>query len=54
MPCPVCKASTHSLTRVHASRASQVLKKEAPDIIDRLIAVGATDILVFALSNCRV
>ena len=35
---------------VHA----MVVKKEVPDIIEKLVAVGATDILVFALSNCRV
>ena len=31
-----------------------VLKKEVPGIIDRLVASGAMDILVFSLANCRV
>lgn len=31
-----------------------VAKREVAEIIDRLSAVGATDILVFSLSNCRV
>eukprot|EP00325_Prymnesiales_sp_UTEX-LB-985_P026150 CAMPEP_0174732052 /NCGR_PEP_ID=MMETSP1094-20130205/58695_1 /TAXON_ID=156173 /ORGANISM="Chrysochromulina brevifilum, Strain UTEX LB 985" /LENGTH=736 /DNA_ID=CAMNT_0015934513 /DNA_START=54 /DNA_END=2264 /DNA_ORIENTATION=+ len=34
--------------------SSMVLKKEVPDIIDRLINAGAEDILVFNLTNCRV
>ncbi|KOO27671.1 ATP phosphoribosyltransferase [Chrysochromulina tobinii] len=35
---------------VHA----MVIRKEVPNIIDELCAVGATDIIVFALANCRV
>jgi len=31
-----------------------VLRKQVPDIMEKLIAVGATDILVFGLANCRV
>jgi len=34
--------------------SSMVLKREVADIIDKLDGVGATDILVFSLSNCRV
>lgn len=33
---------------------AMVLKKEVSDIIDKLVAVGATDVLVFSLANCRV
>ena len=33
---------------------AMVLKKEVAEIIDRLTDCGAEDILVFALSNCRV
>ena len=33
---------------------AMVARKSVPEIIDKLTAVGATDILVFALSNCRV
>ena len=33
---------------------AMIAKKEVADIIDRLINSGAEDILVFALSNCRV
>ena len=33
---------------------AMISKKEVADIIDRLISSGAEDILVFALSNCRV
>lgn len=35
---------------VHA----MVLRKAVPEIIDQLIAIGATDVLVFSLANCRV
>jgi ATP phosphoribosyltransferase len=35
---------------VHA----MVIRKEVPNIIDELCAVGATDIIVVALANCRV
>ena len=31
-----------------------VAKKEVPDILEKLDAAGATDILVFSLTNCRV
>ena len=31
-----------------------VLKKSVPNIMDSLDAVGATDVLVFSLTNCRV
>jgi ATP phosphoribosyltransferase len=34
--------------------SSMVLKSEVADIMDRLKEVGATDILVFNISNCRV
>ena len=34
--------------------SAMVPKKEVPDIIDQLIGVGATDVLVFSLTNCRV
>ena len=33
---------------------AMVRKKEVAEIIERLEKAGATDILVFALSNCRV
>ena len=31
-----------------------VHKKKTADIIDQLVAIGATDILVFTMRNCRV
>ena len=34
--------------------SAMVTKREVADIIDRLDAVGATDVLVFSLTNCRV
>ena len=33
---------------------SMVLKKEMADVMDRLVAIGAEDILIFNLDNCRV
>jgi len=33
---------------------AMISRKEVAEIIDRLVAAGAEDILVFALSNCRV
>ncbi|GJE92531.1 ATP phosphoribosyltransferase [Phanerochaete sordida] len=34
--------------------SAMVLKKEAADVMDRLAAIGAEDILIFNLDNCRV
>ena len=34
--------------------SAMVAKREVADIIDKLSAVGATDVLVFSLTNCRV
>lgn len=34
--------------------SAMVVRKAVPEIIDKLIAVGATDVLVFSLANCRV
>lgn len=34
--------------------SSMVLKAEVADVMDRLVAIGATDILNISLSNCRV
>ena len=32
---------------------SLVLKKEVASIMDKLVDIGATDILIFDLANCR-
>ncbi|EKM49900.1 uncharacterized protein PHACADRAFT_265657 [Phanerochaete carnosa HHB-10118-sp] len=34
--------------------SSMVLKKQIADVMDRLVAIGAEDILIFNLDNCRV
>lgn len=34
--------------------SAMVLKKEIADVMDRLSAIGAEDILIFNLDNCRV
>lgn len=34
--------------------SSMVLKRQAAEVMDRLVAIGAEDILIFNLDNCRV
>lgn len=34
--------------------SAMVLKNQAADVMDRLVALGAEDVLIFNLDNCRV
>lgn len=34
--------------------SAMVLKSQAADVMDRLVAIGAEDVLIFNLDNCRV
>jgi ATP phosphoribosyltransferase len=34
--------------------SAMVLKKEIADVMDRLVTIGAEDVLIFNLDNCRV